>query len=400
MKSQRLRTGYTTGTCAAAAAKAAAAFVLSGTVPETVSLQLPSGQLCEFPVQQAFQEGGIWFAVKKDAGDDPDVTHGVLVYGQVKKISGAGEGYTYSEYPKLYLTGGAGIGLVTRPGLSCPVGYPAINPGPRAMIGAAVDQVCRDFGYEGGLQIRIAIPEGAALAEKTFNPRLGIEGGISVLGTTGIVKPMSEEAIRETIRLEIHMRIAAGGRILLMTPGNYGEEFCRKRLLVPVGQAVTCSNFVRDSVEMAIQEGMRQLLFISHLGKLVKVAAGMENTHSRYGDGRMEMMVRLLEEAAGEGGAPGAGSGQLRKLVAGSNTTDEAAAHIRDSGLAGQVLDLAALHAKQVMERWAKGRLQTEVITFSPSCERPGLTEGAGRLLKQWKLEQKRTGRTDFGENT
>ncbi|MDO5406956.1 MAG: cobalt-precorrin-5B (C(1))-methyltransferase CbiD [Eubacteriales bacterium] len=326
MERRELRSGYTTGTCAAAAAKAAAAFLLTGRCPESVDVALPCGKTVEMrvsaggsagqPERSANQAGGSagqpeksaergkvpdagrTARVQKDAGDDPDVTHGTWICGSVSKISQdcleewkkSGAGYWLEEYPGLYLTGGAGIGMVTKPGLSCPVGHYAINPVPRKMILSAVEEACRKAAYEGCLCVRISIPEGERLAAKTFNPRLGIEGGISVLGTTGMVKPMSEEALTATIQLDIHMKAVSGQRTLLMAPGNYGEAFLQEQMGVTLGSAVLCSNFVREAAMMAAEEEIPNLLFVSHMGKLVKVSAGMENTHSRYGDGRMDQM--------------------------------------------------------------------------------------------------------------
>ena len=247
MAEKRLRNGYTTGTCAAAAAKAAAAFLLCGKADSDYSeLTLPGGIVCRIPVtryepEQKTESPAFCFFVQKDSGDDPDVTNGTNIYASVRQVDRnefeslchAGAGYYLKEYPQLYLNGGQGIGMVTKPGLSCPVGHYAINPVPRSMILGAVADVVQTAAFEEYLIVTIWIPEGDQLALQTFNPKLGIQGGISVLGTTGIVKPMSEEALLETIRLEIHMKAVNGAKVLLMAPGNYGEEFLKKELGVP-----------------------------------------------------------------------------------------------------------------------------------------------------------------------
>ena len=283
---KRLRNGYTTGTCAAAAAKAAAAFFAQATRQKTFTyseLTLPGGGSFRIPVIPFLKEGEPFcFGVQKDSGDDPDVTNQTLILASVKPVSrkilemlkSTGSGYFLEEFPDLYLNGGLGIGMVTKPGLSCPVGHYAINPVPRSMILGAVDEVMRQTPYEECLLIEISIPDGERLASQTFNPKLGIQGGISVLGTTGIVKPMSEEALLETIRLEIHMKAVNGAKVLLMAPGNYGEEFLKKTLGVPVGNAVLCSNFAKAAVLMAQKEGFQSVLFVGHIGKLIKVSAG------------------------------------------------------------------------------------------------------------------------------
>lgn len=403
MERKELRNGYTTGTCAAAAAKAAAVFVLTGNVPENVHISLPSGETCCFHPEAGAGEYEGYFRVQKDAGDDPDVTDGVWVYGaavpvtreQFEELKVKGSGYWMEDTPFLYLTGERGIGIVTKPGLSCPVGRCAVNPVPRGMILGAVDQTCRQAAFEGFLEIRIAIPEGVSLAEKTFNPKLGIEGGISVLGTTGIVKPMSEDALKETIRLEIHMQAAAGKRILLMAPGNYGESFLNSDLGVPVGKAVLCSNFVQTAVKFAVNEGIQRLLFAGHIGKLIKVAAGVGNTHSRFGDGRMEEMALLAEEILTQR-KYGSWCVELDQesiqalcsQILRANTTDEALGLLMDTGAAGQVLHLAAEKAKRHMQSWSGGKLTVEAAVFSTAHQIVGMTDQLAAYLALWKSQE------------
>ncbi len=392
MEQKKLRWGYTTGTCGAAAAKAAASFWLTGKIAETVSLALPQGGSLEVPVTAWQQEPG-WFAVKKDGGDDPDVTDGAWICAGVEPVSleemerlkKDGKGYFLEEYPGLYLTGGEGVGRVTRPGLSCPEGHYAINPGPRQMILSEVFQVLAESGWDGNALIRIQIPEGQALAGRTFNPKLGIIGGISVLGTTGLVKPMSEEALLETIRLEIHMEAAAGRFVLLMVPGNYGEAFMQKQRKVDTGQAVVCSNFVQQAVACAAEEQISELLFAAHIGKLVKVAAGVGNTHSKYGDGRMEQMAELTAVTMAEKGLPENG---LPERIRGCNTTEEALGLLKEAGLARDVLRLAARRARFYMEQWGGGKVSVQVMTFSAAYDILGETEGAEAMLQRWRRQK------------
>ena len=314
----------------------------------------------------------------------------------------AGAGYWLSEYPGLYLNGGAGIGIAGRAGLSCPVGSYAINPVPRRVILAAVEDVRRDMAYEGKLEVQIAIPEGIHLAEKTFNPRLGIRGGISVLGTTGIVEPMSEQALLETIRLDIRMKAVAGDRVLLLTPGNYGEMFCMQELGIPLGETVKCSNFIGDSVAFAVEEGFEKLLLTGHIGKLVKVAGGVKNTHSRYGDRRMETIEQLEREVRKEmlseaknqrlfkqTGERRAGLTEIQtKELAGrigqANTTEEAVGWLKEAGLAGLVMNIAAERIKRQISQWTAGRIRAEVIVFSSAHGVVGETEQAEAFLGLW----------------
>ena len=388
MTEKRLKDGYTTGTCAAAAAKAAAAFLLCGKESLEAALTLPGGRFCRIPVLHCEkEEKRACFAVQKDSGDDPDVTNGTLVFASVSPIDKdrlealkqTGTGYFLEDFPQLYLNGGTGIGRVTKPGLSCPVGHVAINPVPRQMILGAVEEVVRMAAFDGALLVEIQIPDGERLAAQTFNPKLGIQGGISVLGTTGIVKPMSEEALLETIHLEIHMKAVNGGTVLLMAPGNYGEEFLKKTLGVPVGNAVLCSNFVKAAVLMAREEGFSELLFVGHIGKLIKVSAGIENTHSKYGDGRMEQMAVL----AGELGYP-----ELKPQLLSCNTTDDALELLKEYGIAEVILCRTAEHTKQWIETWSEGRLTAQVVTFSTAHQILGATKTWQDLLIRWKAEQ------------
>ena len=220
--SKKLRCGYTTGTCAALATAGAAELLLTGCKPAKLSLLTPGGIRVNVEPEECFMKGDqAVCAVRKDAGDDPDVTDGMLIFALVEKQS---TGIT--------LDAGAGIGIVTRPGLNQPVGAAAINSVPRQMIRAAAEAVCEEAEYAGGLHIVLEVPGGEELAGKTFNPQLGIEGGISILGTSGIVRPMSEEAIVDTIALEIRQTAASGERRLILTPGNYGMDFLRAQMRV------------------------------------------------------------------------------------------------------------------------------------------------------------------------
>lgn len=343
---------------------------------------------------------GFW-KVRKDSGDDPDVTNGVWVYARVRPASPErirkwkenGSGYWLEQYPGLYLDGGIGIGMVTKPGLSCPPGHYAINPVPREMILAAVEEVCRAAGYEDGLLVEIAVPAGVRLAEKTFNPRLGIEGGISVLGTTGILRPMSEEALVETIRLDIRMKALEDKRLLIMTPGNYGEAFLKDSLGIALGRAVVCSNFVADAVGMLRDFQVSRLLFVGHIGKLIKVAAGARNTHSRYGDMRMETMEAMTRNVLAGNGLTGAaagdgGSGLDRELcsqIRGANTTEEAAGILGQHGMARAVFDETARTVKRQLEQWSEASVEAEVIVFSSAHHVVGMSDNAAAFLEQWK---------------
>lgn len=278
---KKLRLGFTTGSCAAAATKAAAILLLTGKAPKQISLLTPKGIRLNLPVLEAkLEDSKACCAIRKDSGDDPDVTHESLIFAEVS-LTEAG----------LEIDGGFGVGRVTKPGLDQPVGAAAINSTPRAMIAEGVREVCRLLDYDGGMKIIISVPEGERLAKKTFNPRLGIVGGISILGTTGIVEPMSEEALVETIRTELKVRRAAGKDYVLLTPGNYGSDYIRDGLGIDPVTAVQTSNFIGDSLEICKELGFKGAVLVGHIGKLVKIGGGMLNTHSKYGDCRMEILA-------------------------------------------------------------------------------------------------------------
>lgn len=318
---KELRTGYTTGSCAAAAAKAAARMLLAGGRIDQISLTTPKGVILYLDVLDTrFGEDWVSCAIKKDSGDDPDVTDGVYVYARVSKSTGQ----------ELVLAGGEGIGTVTKKGLEQEIGQPAINKVPCRMIREAVAGECEKYQYHGGMDITISIPAGRQLAEQTFNPRLGIVGGISVLGTTGIVEPMSEQALTDTILLEMKVLKEAGHDYCYVVPGNYGSDFLAEVLGYDSDLAVKCSNYVGEVIDIAVRLKMKGILFVGHAGKMIKIAAGIMNTHSRQADGRME----VLAAHAGMAGA----SPELISRIMESITTEEAVAALADENMLTEVM--------------------------------------------------------------
>ena len=320
---KELRYGFTTGSCAAAAAKAATIMLLSGKVKDRVSIVTPKGTVFEteiLDIQRA--ENEVSCAVRKDAGDDPDVTDGILIYARVtyreservnsvnsvdninncdqracgNEIDGR-ETEIHGCGSPVCITGGKGVGRVTLPGLDQPVGEAAINHVPREMITKEVTEVSEFFDNKLPLMIEIYAPEGDAIAEKTFNSRLGIVGGISILGTSGVVEPMSEKALVDTIHAELSVKRALGNDKVVVAPGNYGLDFIKSRYNYDLDKAVKCSNFIGDTVQMAGEMGFTSFVLAGHVGKLVKLAAGMLNTHSKYGDHRMEVIAEEAEKA-------------------------------------------------------------------------------------------------------
>lgn len=432
---RKLKRGFTTGSCAAAAAKSAALLALSGftgdaekegRAPLSASLVTPKGerltlslsrwkdavtQLLEMPAAQEqvtfeydpfdeemrrtaallenlnrvqenrqSKERTAVCCVKKYSGDDPDVTNGVLVFAKVTVRTGTAQAKGLS----IVIDGGVGIGRVTKPGLACAVGQAAINPTPRAMIAAEVRRVAEELDYRGEIQVEISIPEGTRIAMRTYNPRLGITGGISVLGTSGIVEPMSEQALIDTIRVELDMCCASGAGYLLLTPGNYGEAFLKESMRLGDIYTVKCSNFLGDALEYAEEKRIKGILLVSHIGKLVKVAGGIMNTHSRYGDARMEI---LSAHAAMQG----ADRQTVRELMS-CVTTDDALAvldrvHLRQAAV-DSLLDKVEFHLKEKTHHTMKAA----AVMFSNKYGLLGQSRGAEELIRLLSAEHSTIG--------
>ena len=364
---KNLRCGYTTGTCAALAASGAARLLLTGRAPSTLSLCTPKGWTVEVPPRFCVLENGAArCGVVKDAGDDPDVTDGCLIVAEARRTDGG-----------IMIDGGAGVGRVTRPGLEQPVGAAAINRTPRRMIAEAVEEVRAAAGYKGGLSVTISVPGGEQLAAKTFNPALGIVGGISILGTSGIVEPMSERALVDALAVEIRQAAASGPRLLL-TPGNYGLDFLRRSGLDKPGvPVVRCSNYVGDALDCAAAEGFRSVLLVGHVGKLVKLAGGIMNTHSKQADCRNEL---FCAHAA----IHGADTALCRALMDAA-TTDACLALLDAAGLRRAVTDSLLEAVQRRLER--RVSYAVGAVLFSNKYGLLGQTCGAERILKEWALE-------------
>lgn len=463
MSQEELRWGFTTGTCGAAAALAAAVLLFEGEELPRVRVMTPKGKELTIPIQESVLEHGqARCGVIKDSGDDPDVTNGALVLaavswkpeedsgetleetmsgkeGEAERLespedseeaekpespedSGGAERLESpeddggAEKPKsseeargreepegrkavragtemeawyccsensqeaggeeaqLFLRGGKGIGIVTREGLDCPPGMWAINPVPRQMIFEQVRSVCRRCHITGKVYITIEIPDGEELAKKTMNPHLGIVGGLSVLGTSGIVEPMSETALMETIRLEIRQKQAQGQRNLLVVPGNYGEQFVSHHLGMGLEQGIKCSNFIGASIDYALEAGVEGMLFVGHAGKLLKLAAGVMNTHSSMADGRMECLA-----------AYGAACGAPREMVCrilSCITVEEAFGILEEAeGLLEAVMEVAMDRIYANLKRRAKNQMMVEAILFTNDRGILGTTPGAVAMM-------------------
>ncbi|MBR0138938.1 MAG: cobalamin biosynthesis protein CbiD [Firmicutes bacterium] len=365
-----LRLGYTTGTCAAAASKAAALMLLTGKKLENISVVTPRGISLKLELADvSISEDRVSCAIKKDSGDDPDVTDGILIYSEVSR----------TKEPGIVIEGGKGIGRVTMKGLDRPVGDAAINSGPRKQIAEALTEVLSMSGAEGGLKAVISAPEGEELAKKTFNPRLGIVGGISILGTTGIVDPMSEDALIETVRISLRQKREMGAEYALLTPGNIGAEYIKSSLRIPPETAVPVSNYIGESLDMCIDMGFKGVLIVGHVGKLVKLAGGLFNTHSKYGDCRMEILASCA-------GAEGLSPGKISEVL-GCVTCDGALEIIKDEGLLGPAMKRLEKKIAFMLENRTKGALKTGAMVFSGEFGLLLETENAPVLLKHFREE-------------
>lgn len=368
---KRLRLGYTTGSCAAAAAKAAACLLLTGKCPESIHLQTPSGRVLDLTILEPRLNGDTAIcAVKKDAGDDPDVTDGALITAAVST----------TDQSEVMIEGGLGVGRVTKPGLDQPVGAAAINSVPRKMIRENVEEVCRLADYKGGLSVIISVPDGEERAKKTFNPRLGIIGGISILGTSGIVEPMSERALIETIRIELKQRRESGTEYILLTPGNYGMNFLRNEMQISPELPVMTSNFIGETLEICRSLGFKGILLTGHIGKLVKVAGGMLNTHSRYGDCRME----IIAAHAGQFGLP---PEQVRAVLD-CVTCDEALRILRENNVLEQTMRSIIDKIGLMLRLKVSDETETGAVLFSNVYGNLGMTANGAELLRKIKGER------------
>ena len=344
---KKLRCGYTTGSCAAAAAKAAAEALLTGRSVTSADILAPKGVLLSLPVSRCELSGGSALcSVIKDSGDDPDVTNGMEICAEV---SFTDEG--------VEILGGSGVGTVTKPGLDQPVGNAAINSVPRKMITQAVSDIAELYDYHGGFRIVISVPGGEDTAQKTFNPRIGIEGGISIIGTTGIVEPMSDRAVVETIRTEASVRREEGRKVLVLTLGNYSEKHIFDNAPGLAEQCVMCSNFIGDAIDIGISLGFDDILVYGHIGKMVKLGSGIMNTHSSYADGRMETLIAC-------GAIAGADTAVLTSL-ADCVTTDAALDILYENGCAEAVMNVLTERIHHYLQARAKGQARTGAVIFS-----------------------------------
>lgn len=366
---KKLRFGYTTGSCAAGAARGAARLLLGEDEISEVELMTPKRILLHLEIlDRKRSENAASCAVRKDAGDDPDTTNGILVYAEVEKFL-----IRSDMEDRIVIDGGIGVGRVTKPGLSQNVGEAAINPVPRAMILQAVEEIADQYHYEGGLKVTISVPEGEKIARKTFNPRLGIVGGISILGTSGIVEPMSEKALIDSIRVEMTQHAAMGEQYMLVTPGNYGADYLREHMELPFEKNIKCSNYVGETIDMAVDMGVKGILFISHIGKFVKVAAGIMNTHSHSADARMEVLCSNAIRAGGDLACA--------RSILQCNTTDEALRVLDENHILKETMKEITDRIQFYLDHRSYQQILLGAVIFSNEYGYLGQTANAAELI-------------------
>ncbi|MTI46562.1 MAG: cobalamin biosynthesis protein CbiD [Firmicutes bacterium] len=365
---KKLRYGYTTGSCAAAAAKAGVIMLFSGKSISTIEIDTPMGWELELPVEDSvIDDKFASCCIVKDSGDDPDVTHSIRIYARVEESNEIG----------VEITGGEGIGRVTKAGLAVSPGNYAINPAPMKMI---VDQIKKVLPNNKGVKVTIYSPEGKEIAKKTFNSRLGIEGGISILGTTGIVEPMSEEAMKESLALEISMIKERGIKRIIFVPGNYGRDFTFSILSQEKTEDITVktSNYIGYMLDKAKEYGIEEIFIIGHIGKMIKVAGGIFHTHSKMADGRMEIL-------AANCGYLGCSHSLIKKIME-SITTDEAIGYIKEE-IGYEVFKLIANKISEKCKIRTYDDIEIGTLIFSQQYGELGICHTGRRILEELRNE-------------
>ena len=342
---ENLRTGYTTGACATAATKGALRALIEQQTQREVTIRLPIGRQATFALHTCRFDGDeARCSVIKDAGDDPDVTHQAEIVARV----------AWTAEPGVKFLRGLGVGLVTRPGLPIAPGEPAINPVPRRMMTEAVAEVLAEAGLAGrGVSIEISVPRGEELAKKTFNPRLGIVGGISILGTTGIVVPYSTSAWVASVVQAIDVAAAQAAKQLVFTVGGRGERIARGLFDVPEVAYVQIGPFFGDALTRCVEARIERVSLVAMIGKLAKFAAGNASVHSTQSRQDFDFLAELTQSCGG--------SEELVSRVRSSNTGQEVATLIQAAGLNG-FFDLLCQRAWKFAQTFSHGAFELEVL--------------------------------------
>lgn len=372
---KKYRRGYTTGSCAAAAAKASVYMLLTKKKIENININTPKGIPLTLKVKNIeLKDKYAVCSIEKDGGDDIDETHTMDIFAKAELIPKVDE--------EVIVTGGIGIGTVTKKGLSVGVGKSAINPVPMKMIKSEISKVLGqhnkllNLNKDKSLKITIFAPEGEEIAKKTFNPRLGIVGGISILGTTGIVEPMSEEGWKKSLSVELEMKKAQGMDKIILIPGNHGEEFIREYLKIDVNNCVRMSNFVGYMLNEAKRLGFKKILMAGHIGKFIKISAGIFNTHSKVCDARNEIMIANLA-------LMGAQIDFLKAIN--ECVTAEGAVEIIDKSEYTAIYNVLCNKCKERAEEYLNADIQIEVYMFRMDKSLLGKSSNADLLMEEFR---------------
>lgn len=376
---KQLKGGYTTGACLAAGAKAGA-MIMQGEDPgDRVDIVALDGTPLQIPIASVeLLAHGVKVEIIKDAGDDPDITNGTSVFITFSFLTQEQLQPVYGQsilYKQILFEAGQGIGHATKPGLSLAVGEPAINPGPRQLVYNSIKDIIGDKAC----LVRVDIPAGTELATKTLNPVLGIEGGISVIGTTGVLRPMSEEAFKNSLVPQIEVAKAAGFTTQIFVPGKIGERIATSWGL-PTEAMVQTSNFIGFMLEAGADHGLERILLFGHIGKLAKVGAGVFHTHNRVGDARLEVLAAYSAAQ----GMPAEGVQRILQAV----TTEEALPVIEEYGLQS-VYQVIAARASYRAERLLFNRLQVGTVLVTLQGKLLGMDETAKEIGRDfgWQIK-------------
>ena len=367
-----LRCGYTTGTCAAAASKAAVAMLFKQESMDSVAITTPNQtDLIIDVLNPQFNDNVASCSIEKDGGDDPDITNGILVSSKVALLPDSSE---------IIIEGGKGVGKVTKGGLDQPVGMSAINSVPRKMIKDSLNELAMQFNYSGGFHVLISVPEGEEIAKKTFNPELGIVGGISILGTTGIVEPMSAKALADSIKVEISVIAAESNESILIFLGNFGKKFTEEDLNLSTKPGIMCSNFIDVALDSSVEFGFKNILLVGHIGKFVKLGIGMFNTHSHNGDGRIETLLSCALDAGA--------NMEILKDIQKCVTTNAVLDILYENDLLDKTMDVLNGRIQHNIDRRVPDDTNVGFICFANTGEYSGVlfeSENADDLKELWK---------------
>ena len=367
-----LRCGYTTGTCAAAASKAAVAMLFKQESMDSVAITTPNQtDLIIDVLNPQFNDNVASCSIEKDSGDDPDITNGILVSSKVTLLPDSSE---------IIIEGGKGVGKVTKGGLDQPVGMSAINSVPRKMIKDSLNELAMQYNYKGGFHVLISVPKGEEIAKKTFNPELGIVGGISILGTTGIVEPMSAKALADSIKVEISVIAAESNESILIFLGNFGKKFTEEDLNLSTKPGIMCSNFIDVALDSSVEFGFKNILLVGHIGKFVKLGIGMFNTHSHNGDGRIETLLSCALEAGA--------NIEILKDIQKCVTTNAVLDILYENDLLDKTMEVLNDRIQHNIDRRVPDDINVGFICFANTGEYSGVlfeSENVDNLKRLWK---------------